>query len=220
MSHLFFNTKIQNSSIIIKCIDKNDSEELILDEQLECSPNKTGGEKYVYDINDKMYARFYKCTLSDDFIMKNRVLPIMYASISYQEKITGGVLMNLFLEFKIEDTIADEHGLINKNLNGKFYITMKPNNDIKDIDRLLELSKTPLLELEECFSKNQVIEKLINIINSEEMNNIFNILLSKIQKERIAKYGIHNSYDYEKYKMMRPKKNFQEMADEFINSQK
>ena len=135
MTYLFFNIKPHSNHIVIKCIEKTEKEEHILDEPLECSPNKVGDEKYIHDLSDILYIRFYKCTISDSFLMSNKILPIMYGSIAYQDKIMGGILANLFVEFKIEDEVKSEKQLINSPLNGSYRITLKPNIGISGVEK-------------------------------------------------------------------------------------
>lgn len=213
--HAVFTIKpVKNTSTaVIKCaghIKNEDDKKSLGDEPLVCNENVKDPKdesKYIFPITDIVYARFYKCYIIDTYLMAHKSLPVMYASIMYQNQIVGGLLLNIFIEFIIEDeNIKSEKQLVGNKLNGKFMITIK-----KDDKNNTEEPKT--IELDNYTTDAITIETLKSIMMTEEMKEVIDELLEKRRLERIEKFGSFNGEDFE---ISKPKYNFNKLVKEYI----
>lgn len=221
--HAIFTVKPikHSSSATIKCAGHVTEEERqkkgVGDEPIVCNnikdtsikdPNIKDEEKYIFRITDTVFARFYKCYIVDSYIMTHKVLPVLYASIIYKTQIVGGHLLNIFIEFSIEDeNIKSEKQLIGNTIKGKYLLTIKKDND--------ENPKT--MELDSYTTEAMTIETLKTIIDTKEMRDVIEELLEQKRQERVEKYG---SFTCEEFEISRPKYNFNKLVQEYINKNK
>lgn len=211
--HAVFNVKpVKNtSSAIIKCaghVNNEEEKKSLGDEPIVCNNEATDEGKYVFPISDIVFARFYKCYIVDSYLMTHKVIPVMYASIMYQNKMVGGMLLNIFIEFRIEDdNIKSEKQLVGNKINGKYMITIRK----EDKNNTNEEPKT--IELDNYTTEAKTIETLKSIILTEEMKEVIDELLEKRRVERIEKFGSFNGEDFE---ILKPKYNFNNLVKEYI----
>jgi hypothetical protein len=103
----------------------------------------------------------------------------MYASIIYQTDLLGGLLLNIFVDFIIETEIKSEKQLINNQLDGKYQIRIKIDENIDP--KIIDL---------DLFTGNKLtIEALKTLIDTEEMRSIISDLMDDRRRDRKEKLG-------------------------------
>lgn len=200
-----------SSSATIRCIGHITEEERVIDEPIVCtSPDenknnkKNENEKYIHDISESLYVRFYRPSVTDVYLMTTKILPVMYCSIMYQDTLVGGLLFNIFVEFKIVSEITNEKDLIGKNLDGKYQITIRKN----------DTTPPKYTELDTYFSDKMTIEILKSIIDTKEINDMIAEILEERRLERVEKYGkINTDIPTVKY-------NFNKLVKEYMETNK
>lgn len=159
------------NTAIIKCVGIVEDNVAIADEELMT------GNKHSYTLSDTVFVKFYKCNLMDSFIITTRTLPFLYASILYQNELTGGSLFKIYIDFRIESDVKSEKELINNTLNGKYSIRIKTDDNEK------------IIELDKYDGNASMIETLKLLVQTDEMRDIISNLMEERRKERIALLG-------------------------------
>lgn len=200
--HAVFRLKpIKKSNMaVLKCVGHINETNEICDEPLVC--NRSNPEDiFIYKITDTIYAKFFRCNIRDSYVMTSRTLPVLYASIMYQNNLICGLLFNMFIDFIIETDIKSEKQLINTNLNGKYQLRIKVN----------EKGAPKILELDEYDSTEFIIDMMKTLLETEEMKLIISKLMEERRKERLEKMGsIEEEVDIPK-----PKYNFTQLVEQY-----
>lgn len=174
---LVFYLKPQKDKAVLKCRGKLNTTDNFFDEPIECNDNSS--DKLTYPISNTIFARFYKCNVSDSYILSNKTIPIMYASIMYQSNIVGGLLLNIFVNFTVTSEIKSEKDLVGSQLDGKYAIEIRQDN----------IKEPKIIELDEYTNNKTMMEILKSIATSDEMKEVYEDLLKERRRERLAKFG-------------------------------
>ena len=89
------------------------------DEPLDIGDNGSG----IVKIQETISVKFSKSNLTGEYMLTNKKLPVMCASVMYQKPFVTGSLMNLVVYFDITDNtreIKSFNQLLNTELNGTF----------------------------------------------------------------------------------------------------
>jgi len=188
-----------SSKIIIKYLGATEE---ICDDPLECNDNICESERYVINLDNELYARFYKCNMTDKFMMVSKIIPILYASIIHQTSVSGGVLLKIIIQFEITDEIHNEKDLINKEINGIYKMSIQ-----KEIDK-----DEPKIIIQNVFTtERDTIEMISKIIKTPEMLNVLEDIKELKRKERREKYGYFNDVTV----VNKPKYNFNDLVKKY-----
>ena len=194
------------STGVIKCVGHISHNEEFADEPLVCNKSLEGDDsKYIHNISESFYIRFYRCNLKDSFMMTTKTLPVIYASILYKNELTCGLLFNIFIDFTIETETKSEKELINTTLEGKYKMRIK----LSDND-------TPkIVDLDMYDTDAYMIETMISIIETDKMKSIINKLMEKRRESRMEYVGQQNDYEIPK-----PKYNFTKLVQGYKSTGK
>jgi hypothetical protein len=161
------------------------------------------GEKGLM-ISKDIFALFYKSNLSDVFLITNKKLPVLYASIMYQRPFTTGFLFNIYVNFEITtDTqkIKDAHDLLNHTFEGRYYVEIE-----------IDEKRNELISLEKFTSYDEIVKQLITVIKNPAMDGIIQVELKKRDDERIKRLGGMTDYTIPKPTII-----FKDLVDKYKN---
>lgn len=203
-----FNVKPLNNSsnAIIKYQGTMDTTDVVKDEPIMC--NEDDENKYVYNISEKVYARFYKSMITGNYLMTNRILPVLYCSIMYHDTIVKGFLLNVCIEFEIKTKIVSENDLINKKLEGKYKISIHKDENYYQLDN--QINKPKYIDLDNFTTEEIIIETLKSLINTPDMKELIKEMMNVRRLERIEKYGSITDYEIPK-----PSYNFNKLVEQY-----
>lgn len=169
-------------------VDKGSS---FADERIDVGSKEimNNGEKAL-KITEDIYVMFYKSNISDVYLLTNKKLPVLYASIMYQRPFTTGFLFNLYLNFSI---ISDTSKI--KNVNELFTYTFEGKYEIEiEIDE----KNKQVIPLEKFQGYDETVKNLIEIIQTVEMKEIISVELNKRDEERRKRLGGMTDYSIPK----------------------
>lgn len=161
--------------------------------------------KYIYNISETVYARFYKSMIAGNYLMMNKGLPVIHCSILYEDKLVKGFLLNICIEFQITTKVKSEKELINNKLDGIYQIVIR--KDEKEDAKCIDLETFPTEKI--------IIETLKTIIQTDEMKSIIRDMLEKRRLERIEKYG-----SFDDIEIPKPRYNFSKLVQEYSQTHK
>jgi hypothetical protein len=84
------------------------------------------GEKVKDDIYKRIQLKqnvsitLYTCNIIDNFLMATKKIPMYYASIIYELPLRKTILLNLYFNFTIGESITTQNELINNPLSGSY----------------------------------------------------------------------------------------------------
>ena len=203
---VFYTKPIKNSSsALIRCVGHRQIGEKIDDEPLICNKNSEKddvAEKYVFDLSENLYLRFYRSLYTDKYLMANKTVPVLYCSVVYHDKFWGGLLMNICIEFIIESEIKTEKQLIDNKIDGKYIIAVRIADE--------NVEKPKIIDIDEFLTEPMMIDTIKSLAGTEEMQSIIKGLLEKRRLERVEKYGSFDDIEINK-----PKYNFKDLVNEY-----
>jgi hypothetical protein len=161
--------------------------------------------KYIYNISETVYARFYKSMIAGNYLMMNKALPVIHCSILYEDKLVKGFLLNICIEFQITTKVKSEKELINNKLDGIYQIVIR--KDEKEDAKCIELEIFPTEKI--------IIETLKTIIQTDEMKSVIKDMLEKRRLERIEKYG-----SFDDIEIPKPRYNFNKLVQQYSQTHK
>jgi hypothetical protein len=206
---VFYTKPIKNSSsALVKCVGHRQIGEKINDEPLMCNDNPEKddvAEKYVFDLSENLYLRFYRALYTDKYLMTNKIIPVIYCSVVYHDKFWGGLLMNICIEFKIESEIKTEKQLIDNKIDGKYFIVIRITDEGVKADE-----KPKIIDIDEFLTEQMMIDTIKSLAETEEMQCVIKGLLEKRRLERVEKYG-----SYDDIEISKPKYNFKDLVNEY-----
>ena len=171
---------------IIKCVGYVEKGQKFSDEPMICN-NETENEKdkYHYILEDNIYVRFNKCNMIDNYLMKTETLPVLFAAITYENNFVKNILLNIFIRFKINDIkkILTEKHLINKKIEGKYYVSIMVDDKIK--------SNT---ELDKFITNEEMIKTIIEMLKTQEMKNLIYDMMRQRKEERRKELGSSDEF--------------------------
>lgn len=138
------------------------------------------GNTNIKEIMENIYVRLYKSKLTAEYLQSNKKISFMYASVFYQKKFVTGHLLDIVVYFDIStDTkiFRSFEELLAAQLEGKYMMEIGIGETKKIID------------IENIYDKDDVVNQVLSIVESDIMKNIINIEMSKRDKERVEKYG-------------------------------
>jgi len=178
--HAVFNIKTFNNSnnAVIKCVGHIKKDEKFIDERIKCS-DKTKNQ-YVYELSEDITVRFNKCHMIDTYLVSNQILPILYASVTYENSIVKSVLFNIFINFKIDDIkkIISEKQLINKKISGKYSVSIK-----------LDDKTCSDTTIDKYISDEEMVKTIKEMLKTDEMTKLIYQMKEKRRQERQEIYG-------------------------------
>ena len=202
MQSVFFTKPVKNSSSsIIKFAGQKSTDDKINDEPIECN-DKKDNEKYIHNINSNVYLRFFRPYYNEAYLLSNKVLPVIYASVMYYNKIWGGLLMNICIEFNITSNIKSEKDLINNRIDGKYMLAIRIADE--------NVEAPSITDLDEYINDTAMIDTIISLAQTQHMTDIINQLLEKKRIERIQKYG-----SFDDIEIPVPKYNFNKVVENY-----
>jgi hypothetical protein len=186
----------------IKSLGAVDKSERYIDERMDIADKKNkvlnNGTKAL-TIMPNVYAIFYKCNISDAFLLGNKRLPVMYTTIMYERPFATGHLFDITLYFEISnDTkkINNPQELFNTTFNGKYYIDITVDN------------KKDKIDIDNFAGYDETIMKFKELLENSEMKEIMNTQLKKRDVERRQRLGGNIDYTVSK-----PTINFKDLVD-------
>lgn len=202
---IFYTKPIKNSSSVkIRCAGHKKVGDKINDEPLVCNKDSTKedqAEKYVFDLSDNLYLRFYRALYTDKFLMANKTVPVLYCSLVYHDKFWGGLLMNICIDFTIKSEIANEKQLIDTKIDGNYNIIIRIHDD---------KNKPKTIDIDEYFTDEMMIDTIKSLAQTSEMQDIIKEILEKRRLERVEKYG-----SFDDIEIPKPKYNFKKLVDKY-----
>ena len=153
----------------------------------------------LYD--NSVSIKFYRSNINQGYMLNNKKLPIMYASVTYNKPLVTGHLFNIHIMFEItSDTsqIKTVTQLLSTPLTGKYYIEI-------DID-----DKKDTIDIVEFAGYKETADNLMAILSSDSMIDIIKQQLKKRDEERIKKWGSPADY-----KVSVPKYNFGDLVKRY-----
>jgi hypothetical protein len=185
----------------LKCIGYIDIDQKFRDEPMEYTCVKPNLIVNGNNIN----INLYKCNINHGYMLNNKKLPVMYASLTYNKPLVTGHLFNMYIMFEITtDTTAIKtvNELLARTLEGKYTIQI-------DLDDKIET-----INLTEFLGYNDTADNFMKILSSEGMINIMKLQLKKRDEERIKKWGSPSEY-----KITVPKYNFNDLVKKYENGE-
>lgn len=187
------------SKAMIKAIGYADETSEHVDERMDVVKDIMNGDEKSVEIIDNVTIKFNKPNITQTFILANKKLPVMYASVVYNKPLVTGVLFNITMFFEItSDTqkIKSFDQLLQTELEGKF-----TTNILMD-------DKAEVIEMDKFSGYPKTVKNIINILKSESMVEIVKAQLKKRDEERIARLG-----SLADFKPSIPKYNISELAN-------
>jgi hypothetical protein len=176
-----------------------EKEDDMLDEFIDLSKSKLiNNATEMLQIKDNVYAYFYKCNLTDIFVMQSKKIPVIYINILYSSNIVTNMLFTIYIYFKISniDKFKSLQELLTKKLYGTY--TMEIIID----------EKINIIPLKHFHGYEEVILKLIKLLQREEILEIINFQIKTRTEERRDKFGSVSNFTPKK-----PLFNIDEMAE-------
>lgn len=205
-----------SSSGIIKCAGHVYEGNKINDEPLKCTHKnkclKDGNiNEYTHNISRELFVRFYRSVFTDTHLLNNKTLPVIYCSVFHSNKVIVELLMNIFIEFTIEEDIKSEKQLINNSIRGKYKITImtQSKTESKGDD------KTKTLEIDEYLSNTKMIDTLKILVETDDMMNIIKDIIEEKRQEKIDKYG-----GFDNAEITKPTYDFKKLVKEYTETGK
>lgn len=206
---VFYTKPIKNtSSAIIRCAGHRKIDEKINDEPLECNKNPIKpdpAEKYVYDLSENLYLRFYRSLYTDTYLMTHKSIPVLYCSVIYHDKFWGDLIMNINIEFKIESEITSEKQLIGSKIDGKYMMIVVIKDEKKDNN-----NEPKIMEIGDYCTDTMMIDTIKSLAETTEMQEIIKSLLEKRRLDRVEIYGSFDDIEINK-----PKYNFKDLVKQY-----
>jgi len=203
---VFYTKPIKNSSSAkIRCAGHKKVGEKINDEPLICNKDtqkEDHAEKYVYDLSETLYLRFYRALYTDKYLMTNKTVPVLYCSLVYHDNFWGGLLMNICIEFTIKSEVNNEKQLVDSKIDGNYAIVIRINDDTKQ--------KPKTIDIEEYFTDDMMIDTIKSLAETSEMQDIIKQILEKRRLERVEKYG-----SFDDIEIPKPKYNFKDLVNKY-----
>jgi hypothetical protein len=176
----------------------NDGDEFN-DENIDVVKDIMDGDEKSVQIVEFVHARFNKPNISSVFLLSNKKLPVLYASLIYQKPLVMGVLFNMTIFFEItSDTLKIDSidQLLDTELEGKF------TTDIM-MDEKIET-----MPMEKFSGYPETIKNILSLLKSETMIEIIKQQLNKRDEERRERYGCLSDY-----RPSIPKYNFSDLVN-------
>lgn len=178
MEHVYQINAIEDSNKAqIMCVGYMDTKNEIYDEPIEIENDK---------LTDCAYVRMYKSRVNHQFILTNKKLPVVRASVLYKKPLVAGSLFDIVLMFNIvSDTskIKSFEDLLTVKLNGEYVIEIYLNGNVE------------VLDIEKFTSYDEIKASLYDLLTNEGMVDIINSALIKRNEERSAKMGSNVTYE-------------------------
>lgn len=121
-----------------------------------------------FDVEKGVKALVYKCHITDNYINKNRKLPMLYISVVLDKPLRSILLYRIYLYFTITDNIKSEKDLLKKKLSGYYSMEVM----IGDKKIVIEEKNTIFP------GRNEVIQQMKDFILSEEMKEMLDGLVA------------------------------------------
>lgn len=153
-------------------------------------------------ISQNIFVKFYKCNITDAYLLTNRKLPILYGTVMYERPFTTGYLFNLtvYLEISSDSTLIKEPSkLLTTTFDGKYSIDIEIDENQKET-----------IQLETFTTYEKITNQLLTIIKTPAMTNIIQIELKKRDEERIKRLG-----GIMEYTIPTPTYNFDELVKKY-----
>lgn len=133
----------------------------------------------IKNLFGNIFVKFFKCKLPINYILENKKLPMLYASIYYEKTLVKGKLFDLYLYFENKEQIKINDLYHNKKseFEGRYVIEL-----LMDVER-------EILVLENFQGQNNTINLILELLNNEYMINIINDEMKNRDDERIKKFG-------------------------------
>jgi hypothetical protein len=195
--------KKKTNYIKIKYVGTIENEK-IADDLVKCMFDNKDNE-FIFPIMDNIVAQFYHCNISDIFLLQTKTLPVMYASVLYQNKFLTSLLFNIFISFTIKTNVKSDKELINSTLEGEYEFSIKLDDDDKDISVNIDLPQIPRYP-----GTYEMIELFKKILLEEKTKNLINIINEKRRQKRIEKFGSFTNFEKPV-----PKYNFTKLVEEY-----
>jgi hypothetical protein len=132
-------------------------------------------------ISPSIFAKFYKCNITDAYLLTNKKLPILYGTVMYERPFTTGYLFNLTVYLEITNDltlIKDPSKILNTMFTGKYSIDIEIDENQKET-----------IPLDNFSTYEKITQQLLTIIKTPAMTNIIQIELKKRDEERIKRLG-------------------------------
>jgi hypothetical protein len=166
-----------NSAILTfqQNIKKND--DIIKNESIEWEYNDKKIDELILDIDNKfeLYLKVYRCNISEDYIINENInMPILYMVVNYKDKLYFGNFFDIYVFFVSNEKIDINN---NEKINGNYIMKFIFENNIYN-------KRNKEIKINNFINLNDIIKKMIFMLNSEEMISIYNVLFNEIKKNR------------------------------------
>jgi hypothetical protein len=171
------------------------------DEKIDVVKDIMNGDEKSIEIIEYVTVKFNKPNITDAFIVSNKKLPVLYASVVYNKPMVMGVLFNITIFFEITGdtmTIKSIDQLLSMEIEGKFTVEI-----------LLD-EKKEVIPMDKFSGYPETIKNIISLLKTESMIEIVKSQLKKRDEERIARLG-----SIANFKPPVPKYNLSELADKY-----
>ena len=171
------------------------------DEKIDVVKDIMGGDEKSIELMNTVTVKFNKPNITQEFLMSNKRLPVLYASVVYTKPLLTGVLFNITIFFDITTNttnIKSLEQLITMDLEGKYStdILMDDNKESMPMEKFSGYPKT--------------VKNILTLLKTEPMLEIVRSQLKKRDQERIERYGTPADFVPSK-----PAYNISELADNY-----
>lgn len=154
------------------------------DDDFNDEPLEINGSSIV-KLQEHISVKFSKSNLTSEYMLTNKKLPVMCASVMYQKPFVTGTLMNLVVYFEITDDttqIKSFMQLLNTSLNGTYTTEISLDKE-KDV-----------LAMPKFTGYHNTAENIVLLLKTEIMESIINEQLNKRDEERRERLGTPGNF--------------------------